>query len=79
VNLYDVLGYYSGLYFIRTDMEPAVVVRTLCIVHLLDAVLCSFIAANGGRSRRFWGFAGLALGCWAVVSLFFLSYRNRRK
>jgi hypothetical protein len=76
VNLYDLLGYFSGLYFIRTDIPPTVLVRTLAVVHLLDAILCRHVAARLGRNQRFWGLAGLLLGMWAVASLFFLSYKK---
>ena len=79
MNLYDLLGYFSGLYFVRTDIPPTVLVRTLCVVHVLDAILCYHIAARIGRNQRFWGLAGLLLGMWAVASLFILSYKSQRE
>lgn len=79
VNLYDLLGYFSGLYLVRSDIPPTVLVRTLCVVHVLDAILCRHIAARIGRNRHIWGLAGLLLGMWAVASLFILSYKNPRE
>ena len=79
MNLYDVLGYFSGLYLVRTDIPPMVLVRTLCVVHVLDAILCRHIAARIGRNQRLWGLAGLLLGMWAVASLVILSYKRQRE
>mgnify|MGYP003299100247 CR=1 FL=1 len=35
------LGYFSGLYFIKPDIDAAALLRTTAVVHLLDAVLCA--------------------------------------
>ena len=73
------LGYFSGLYLVRTDIPPMVLVRTLCVVHVLDAILCRHIAARIGRNQRLWSLAGLLLGMWAVASLVILSYKGHRE
>lgn len=69
MNLYDILGYFSGLYFINPQMEPSALVRTVALVHFLDAILCRVIAAHGGRRKNAWTVAGLVLGVWAMATL----------
>lgn len=71
------VGYLSALYLIKPDMEPSTLIPTLSVVHLLDAIVCSIIAANSGRNKKLWTIAGLILGIWALGTLFLLP--NRRK
>lgn len=67
-----VLGYFSGLAFIRPDLDTATLVRTAVVVHALDAVLCRVIAGHSGRGQLRWTLAGLILGIWALGALFLL-------
>ena len=73
MDLYSVLGYLSGLYLIRPDMEPSTLIRTAFLIHLLDGVLCRVIAIHSGRSRTLWTLAGLLFGIWALGPLFLLA------
>jgi len=77
VDLYGMLGYLSGLHFIKPDLEPSVLLRTVSLVHLLDAAVCFLIAGQSGRSRAVWTPCGLFLGIWALGVLFLLP--NKRK
>jgi hypothetical protein len=72
VDLYGMLGYLSGLYLIKPDLEPSVLLRTAFFVHLLDAALCFLIAGQSGRSRTAWTSCGFFLGIWALGTLFLL-------
>jgi len=51
VDFYQFLGYFSGLLFIRSEMDPTSLWRTAALVHLLDAILCCVIANYSGRSK----------------------------
>lgn len=66
------LGYLSGLYFIKPNLEVSALLRTALLVHILDAVLCRLIAAHNGRNKEVWTVAGLFLGIWALGTLFLL-------
>lgn len=72
MDFQTILGYLSGLYFIRTDFATSGFWRTALLLHLLDAVLCRLIAAHEGRRKNVWTIAGLCLGIWAVATLFLL-------
>lgn len=67
-----VLGYFSGLYFIKPDLEASALARTALLVHILDAILCRLIANHSGRNKKIWTVAGLFLGIWALGTLFLL-------
>ena len=66
------LGYLSGLYFIKPDLDFSVLFRTAALVHVLDAALCRLIASQSGRNKEAWTIAGLLLGIWALGTLFLL-------
>lgn len=66
------LGYLSGLYFIKPDLDFFMLLRTAALVHILDAALCRLIASQSGRNRGAWTIAGLLLGIWALGTLFLL-------
>lgn len=68
-NLIELLGFASGVYLIKPDLEIHGLVATLAAIHLCDAVLCLVIARQGGRHRIGWPLAGLFLGVWAVLPL----------
>lgn len=72
------VGYLSALYFIQPDMDPSTLIPTVSVVHLLDAILCRIIAANGGRNKKLWTIAGLLLGIWALGTLFLLPAKERQ-
>ena len=78
MDFYSILGYLSGLYFIKPDLEPTTLLRTASFVHILDAVLCQLVAAHGGRNRKIWTVAGLILGIWALGTLFLLPDKKQK-
>jgi hypothetical protein len=69
-------GAVSLISFIRPELEGTVLVRTVLIVHICDAVVCRLIAANSGRDKRLWTIGGLVLGIWALGVLLFLPKRK---
>lgn len=80
MDFYTLLGYLSGLYLIKPDLEPSTLLRTASLVHIVDAVLCWLIAASTGRNKKIWTAAGLFLGMWALGGLFLLpDKRHERK
>jgi hypothetical protein len=79
VDFYHLLGYLSGLLFIKSEMEPGTLFRTAALVHVLDAILCRVIASHGGRPKLPWTIAGLVFGIWALGTLFLLPAKNRLK
>lgn len=72
MDLYHLIGFGSGLLFIKADMEPASLWPTLALVHVLDAILCAVVANHSGRDKTLWTLAGLAAGIWALGALFLL-------
>jgi hypothetical protein len=72
VDFYRLIGYGSGLLFIKTDMEPATLWPTVALIHILDAILCGVVANHSGRNRFIWTVGGLICGIWAIAALFFL-------
>jgi hypothetical protein len=79
VDFYHLLGYLSGLLFIKSNMEPETLVRTAALVHVLDAILCRVIAGQSGRHKVAWTLAGLFFGIWALGTLFLLPARQTRR
>jgi hypothetical protein len=78
VDFYHLFGYLSGLLFIQPGMEPASLVRTAALVHILDAILCRVIAGHSGRQKLPWTIAGLLFGIWALGTLFLLPAKKTR-
>ena len=72
VDFYKLLGYFSGLFFIKSDMDPTTLWRTTALVHLLDAILCGVIAKYSGRNKTLWTLAGALCGIWALAAIFLL-------
>ena len=72
------LGYFSGLYFIKADMEVYTLLRTALLIHILDACLCRLIAANSNRNKNLWTLSGLVLGIWALGTLCLLPARREK-
>ncbi|OGQ50869.1 MAG: hypothetical protein A3I10_03430 [Deltaproteobacteria bacterium RIFCSPLOWO2_02_FULL_57_26] len=71
-----ILGYLSGLYWIKPDLDTSTLLRTALLVHALDAVLCRVIAGHRGHNKILWTVAGFFLGIWALGTLFFLPARR---
>ncbi|HET9882185.1 MAG TPA: hypothetical protein VFS81_10535 [Candidatus Binatia bacterium] len=76
MDFYHFLGYLSGLLFIKPNMEATSLYRTIALVHSLDAILCSVIAAHSGRRTVPWSIAGLIFGIWALGLLFLLPVKK---
>jgi hypothetical protein len=76
VDFYMFLGYFSGLLFIKPEMDATTLLRTAALVHLLDAILCGVIANHSNRSKAAWTVAGLLGGIWALGILFLLPTRS---
>lgn len=72
MDFYHLVGYITGLLFIKADMEPASLWPTAALVHVLDAILCGVVANSSHRSKPLWTLAGLAVGIWALGALFLL-------
>ncbi|HKY07074.1 MAG TPA: hypothetical protein VJQ55_02490 [Candidatus Binatia bacterium] len=79
MDFYQLLGYFSGLLFIKAEMEPTALLRTALLVHLLDAILCAVIANHNGRNKTAWTIAGLFGGIWALGILFLLPAKSPPK
>ncbi|MGH7767599.1 MAG: hypothetical protein ACREQP_09110 [Candidatus Binatia bacterium] len=77
MNFHIILGYLSGLYFIRPDLDAATLFRTTAVVHVLDAILCGLIAGQSGRSKKIWTAAGLCFGIWALATIFVLPAKRK--
>jgi len=72
MDFYQLLGYFSGLSFIKPEMEPSSLLRTALMVHVLDAILCGVIANHSRRNTIGWTIGGLCCGIWALGVLFML-------
>jgi hypothetical protein len=72
VDFYRLIGYGSGLLFIKADMEPSSLWSTVALIHILDAILCGVVARHSGRNRYLWTVGGLICGIWALGALFLL-------
>lgn len=77
MDFHTVVGYLSGLYFIKPNMEPSSLLRTASLVHVVDAILCRLIAGQGGRNKNIWSAAGLILGIWALGTLLLLPGKKK--
>jgi hypothetical protein len=78
MDFYHILGYLTGLFFIRPEMESTTLLRTAALVHLLDAILCGVIASQSGRARNLWTLLGLFFGIWALATLFLLPAKKQK-
>jgi len=76
IDLVSAISYLSGIYFIQPDLDPATLIRTASVIHILDALLCYVIATQTGRNRTIWTLAGLVLGVWAVGTVFLVVERG---
>lgn len=76
IDLVSAIGYLTGIYFIQPNLDPATLIRTASVIHILNALLCYIIATQSGRNRTIWTLAGLVLGVWAVGTLFLVVERG---
>jgi hypothetical protein len=79
VDLYHLFGYFSGIFFIRSDMDPIALWRTAALVHFLDAILCGVIANYSGRNKKLWTIAGALCGMWALAAIFLLPVKKLKE
>lgn len=79
MDFYRLLGYFSGLFFIKPEMDPTALWRTAAFVHFLDAILCCVIAKYSGRSKKLWAMAGAICGIWALAVIFLLPEKSDLK
>ncbi len=77
MDFQTILGYLSGVYFIKPDLEVSTLLRTAFLIHILDAVLCCLIATHSGRNKTIWTVAGLFLGIWGLGTIFLLPAKRR--
>ena len=78
IDLYSAVGYLTGLYFIKPDIDASTLIRTAFLIHFLNAILCRLIASHSGRNKNLWMVAGLILGIWALGPLFLFSGKLRK-
>ena len=78
MDFYHTFGYFTGLFFIKPEMEPAALLRTAVLVHFLDAILCGVIASHRGRRKILWIIGGLLFGIWALGTLFLMPEKRTR-
>lgn len=76
MDFYRLLGYFSGLLFVKPEMDVSALWRTAALVHFLDAILCCVIAKYSGRSKKLWTVAGAICGIWALAVIFLLPEKN---
>ena len=76
MDFYRLIGYGSGLLFIKADMEPSSLWSTVALIHILDAILCGVVARHSGRNRYLWTVGGLICGIWALGALFLLPVKK---
>ena len=72
MEFYQLLGYFTGLSFIKPNMEPTSLLRTALMVHFLDAILCGVIAHHSRRRTFAWTIGGFICGIWTLGVLFLL-------
>lgn len=77
MDFHTIVGYVSGLYFIKPDLEPSSLLRTASLVHAVDAFLSRLIAAQSGRNKNAWTAAGFILGIWALGVLLLLPGKKK--
>lgn len=71
-----VVGYLSGLSLIDPNLRGEVLLRTVVVVHILDAIMCRLLAHNNGRQKNLWTVLGLLFGIWTLAVLMVLPKRS---
>ncbi len=72
MDFYHLIGYGSGLLFLKANMEPESLWPTVALIHMLDAILCGVVANHSNRNKFLWTVGGLVCGIWALGALFLL-------
>jgi hypothetical protein len=70
VSLHVALGYFTLVGLLSPD--PHTLVRTILLVHVLDALVCRVLALNNRRAKNLWTALGLLFGIWALAVLLLL-------
>ena len=78
MDFYQLVGYFTGLYFIKPNMDPASLLPTAALVHVLDAILCAIVANHSRRNVIGWTIGGLICGIWALGALFVLPAKKNQ-
>jgi len=69
------LGYFTLVGLFASHLDAATLVRTVLLVHSLDAIMCRVFATNAGYPRNLWTALGFVFGIWAVAVLIVLPRR----
>lgn len=64
-----ILGYATGLRLLVPSIDLPTLIRTLLLIHFLDAIVCRVIAHNNGHPRNLWTVLGFIFGIWVVALL----------
>jgi hypothetical protein len=76
VTLETVLGYWTGLAFVRSQLGLRELLGTAIVLHVCDAIMCRLFARNNGYPRNLWTAIGFLGGIWAVAVLILLPRRS---
>ena len=76
MTLATVLGYWSGLAFVRPELGMRELLGTMLVLHICDAIMCRLFARNNGYPKNLWTVLGFAGGIWAVAVLILLPRRE---
>ena len=77
-DLKTLLGYFSGLAFLQSDIPLGTLLATMLVVNICDAVMCRLFAHNNGYPKNLWTVVGFVFGIWAVAALIVMPKRERR-
>ena len=77
-DLKTLLGYFSGLAFLQSDIPLVTLLATMLVVNTCDAVMCRLFAHNNGYPKNLWTVVGFVFGIWAVAALIVMPKREKR-
>ena len=77
-DLKTLLGYFSGLAFLQSDIPLGTLLATMLVVNICDAVMCRLFAHNNGYPKNLWTVVGFVFGIWAVAALIVMPRREKR-
>ena len=77
-DLKTLLGYFSGLAFLQSDIPLGTLLATMLVVNICDAVMCRLFAHNNGYPKNLWTVVGFVFGIWAVAALIVMPKREKR-
>jgi hypothetical protein len=78
-DLKSVLGVLSGLALLKADLPLGVLVPTMIMVNVCDAIMCRLFAHNNGYPKNLWTAIGLVFGLWGVAALIVMPKREQRR